>query len=82
MTILLNGKKQDFSPSTNSVSQFLADQGVDLSEMVAVQLNGKILKSQELTEVGIQDRDKIELLYHFGGGSSTQKSCVRIKDII
>ena len=68
MTIQLNGKEQKLNVDDPTLKDVLANQGVSLGAMVAVQLNGKILKRAEIDEIRIKDKDKIALLYHYGGG--------------
>jgi thiamine biosynthesis protein ThiS len=63
MTIVLNGKEQTMNVDEPTLKNVLATHGVTLGAMVAVQLNGKILKREDLTKTRIKDKDKINLLF-------------------
>lgn len=68
MRIQLNSKDQELTSDDPTIRNVLADQGVDLTGMVAVRLNGRILKRKEWDHIRIEDEDKIEVLHFYGGG--------------
>lgn len=68
MTILINGESREFRPARfGSVTELLDE--LDLADHpVLVELNGRALLKQELSENEINDGDKIEIVRMVAGG--------------
>jgi sulfur carrier protein len=65
MRLTINGKPEDLPAAT--VLDILRAKDVE-PQMVAVELNSKILERDELASTRLQDGDAIELLFYMGGG--------------
>ena len=65
MRVTINGKTEEVSGS--SVLEVLKAKDVS-PQMVAVELNSKMLERDELGSTVVKDGDAIELLFYLGGG--------------
>ena len=65
MRVTINGKAEEMSGST--VLEILTAKDVS-PQMVAVELNSKMLERDELNSTVVKDGDAIELLFYMGGG--------------
>ncbi|MHC4242212.1 MAG: sulfur carrier protein ThiS [Planctomycetota bacterium] len=68
MNLVINGKETNISDGL-TVNQLLAQENVQMPDMVSVELNGQILKRTRFEETVLKDDDKVEFLYFMGGGS-------------
>ncbi|OLB66328.1 MAG: thiamine biosynthesis protein ThiS [Nitrospirae bacterium 13_2_20CM_2_61_4] len=66
MRVTINGKTEEVSGS--SVLEVLKAKDVS-PQMVAVELNSKMLERDELGITVVKDGDAIELLFYMGGGA-------------
>ncbi|HZC67693.1 MAG TPA: sulfur carrier protein ThiS [Nitrospirales bacterium] len=66
MQVTINGKTEQVSGST--VLEILKAKDVS-PQMVAVELNSKMLERDELGSTPVKDGDAIELLFYMGGGA-------------
>ena len=65
MQVTINGKPEEVGGGT--VLEILKAKDVS-PQMVAVELNSKILERDELASAVVKDGDAIELLFYMGGG--------------
>jgi len=65
MRVTINGKAEEMPGST--VLEILTAKDVS-PQMVAVELNSKMLERDELSSTVVKDGDAIELLFYMGGG--------------
>ena len=65
MRVTINGKTEEVSGST--VLEILTAKDVS-PQMVAVELNSKMLERDQLGSTVVKDGDAIELLFYMGGG--------------
>ncbi len=68
MNLVINGKETNITDGL-TVNQLLAQENVQMPDMVSVELNGQILKRTKFEEAILKDNDKVEFLYFMGGGS-------------
>ena len=68
MNLVINGKETNINDDL-TVNQLLAQENVQMPDMVSVELNGQILKKTRFEETVLKDDDKVEFLYFMGGGS-------------
>jgi len=68
MNLVINGKETNINDGL-TVNQLLAQENVQMPDMVSVELNGQILKRSRFEETVLKDDDKVEFLYFMGGGS-------------
>ena len=68
MNLVINGKETNINEGL-TVNQLLAQENVQMPDMVSVELNGQILKRTRFEETVLKDDDKVEFLYFMGGGS-------------
>ena len=66
MRVTINGKTEEVSGST--VLEILRAKDVS-PQMVAVELNSKMLEREDLGSALVRDGDAIELLFYMGGGA-------------
>ena len=66
MRVTINGKTEEVSGST--VLDILKAKDVS-PQMVAVELNSKMLDRDKLSSTVVKDGDAIELLFYMGGGA-------------
>ncbi|TLY23041.1 MAG: sulfur carrier protein ThiS [Nitrospirae bacterium] len=66
MQVTINGKTEEVSGST--VLDLLKAKDVS-PQMVAVELNSKMLDRDKLGSTVVKDGDAIELLFYMGGGA-------------
>jgi sulfur carrier protein len=65
MQVTINGKSEDIQGAT--VLDLLKVKNIE-PQMVAVELNAKMLERDQLASTKIQDGDQVELLFYMGGG--------------
>ncbi len=65
MQVTINGKPEEVRGGT--ILEILKAKDVS-PQMVAVELNSKILERDELASTVVKDGDAIELLFYMGGG--------------
>ena len=65
MQVTINGKSEDIQGAT--VLDLLKVKNIE-PQMVAVELNTKMLERDQLGSTKIQDGDQVELLFYMGGG--------------
>ena len=65
MQVTINGKPEEVGGGT--ILEILKAKDVS-PQMVAVELNSKILERDELASAVVKDGDMIELLFYMGGG--------------
>lgn len=65
MQVTINGKPEEVGGGT--ILEILKAKNVS-PQMVAVELNSKILERDELASAVVKDGDAIELLFYMGGG--------------
>ena len=68
MNLVINGKETNITDGL-TVNQLLAQENVQMPDMVSVELNGQILKRTRFEETLLKDDDKVQFLYFMGGGS-------------
>jgi len=68
MNLVINGKETNIKGGL-TVNQLLAQENVQMPDMVSIELNGQILKRTRFEETVLKDDDKVEFLYFMGGGS-------------
>ncbi len=68
MNLVINGKETNIKGGL-TVNQLLAQENVQMPDMVSVELNGQILKRTRFEETVLKDDDKVEFVYFMGGGS-------------
>jgi sulfur carrier protein len=66
MRVTINGKPEDVAGGT--VLEVLKAKDVQ-PQMVAVELNSRMLEREELASTAVHDGDAIELLFYMGGGA-------------
>jgi len=71
MKLVVNGNELDCSDGL-TVNDLLAEQNVQMPEMVSVELNGEILKRGEFDTTTLKEDDKVEFLYFMGGGNGSE----------
>ena len=67
MNLVINGKETNIIDGL-TVNQLLAQENVQMPDMVSVELNGQILKRTKFDKTVLKDDDKVEFLYFMGGG--------------
>lgn len=65
MQVTINGKSEEVGGGT--ILEILKAKDIS-PQMVAVELNSKILERDELAGTVVKDGDAIELLFYMGGG--------------
>ena len=68
MNLVINGKEININDGL-TVNQLLAQENVQMPDMVSVKLNGQILKRTKFEGTLLKNDDKVEFLYFMGGGS-------------
>ncbi len=68
MNVTINGKQEEIPLTRPTVTELLAQQKVEMPEMVSVELNGAILRRADYDTTIVNDRDQLEFLYFMGGG--------------
>jgi sulfur carrier protein len=68
MNLVINGKEANITDGL-TVIELLTRENVQMSDMVSVELNGRILKRTKFDRTVLKDNDKVEFLYFMGGGS-------------
>ena len=66
MRVIINGKSEEVMGST--VLEVLQAKDV-APQMVAVELNSKMLERNELASTTLKEGDALELLFNMGGGA-------------
>jgi sulfur carrier protein len=67
MRVTINGKPEEVAGGT--VLEMLKTKDVE-PQMVAVELNAKILGRDELGSTPLKEGDTLEILFYMGGGTS------------
>ncbi|MBU0462722.1 MAG: sulfur carrier protein ThiS [Proteobacteria bacterium] len=67
MKLMVNGKMFS-SEKSMAVTDLLKLNKIESIDMVAVELNNKILKRQDFETTLLNENDKVEFLYFMGGG--------------
>ena len=67
MRVMINGKPEEVAGGT--VLEVLKTKDVE-PQMVAVELNAKILGRDELGSTPLKEGDALEILFYMGGGAS------------
>jgi sulfur carrier protein len=67
MRVTINGKPEEVAGGT--VLEVLKTKDVE-PQMVAVELNAKILGKDELGSTPLKEGDTLEILFYMGGGTS------------
>ncbi len=67
MRVTINGKPEEVAGGT--VLEVLKTKDVE-PQMVAVELNAKILGRDELGSTALKEGDALEILFYMGGGTS------------
>ena len=67
MRVTINGKPKEVAGGT--VLEVLKTKDVE-PQMVAVELNAKILGRDELGSTALKEGDALEILFYMGGGAS------------
>lgn len=67
MRVTINGKPEEVAGGT--VLEMLKTKDVE-PQMVAVELNAKILGRDELGSTTLKEGDALEILFYMGGGAS------------
>ncbi len=70
MQLTINGEKKEVTPETMTVTELLAHQGVEMPDMVSVQVNGDFLEREAFDSRVVKEGDEVDFLYFMGGGSS------------
>ena len=66
----INGEKKEMTPETMTVTELLAHQGVEMPDMVSVQVNGDFLEREAFDSRVVKEGDEVDFLYFMGGGCS------------
>lgn len=69
MKLIINGEKKEVASESMTVTELLANQGVEMPDMVSVQINGDFLERETFDSRAVRDGDEIDFLYFMGGGS-------------
>ena len=67
MKLTVNGKMFEANP-TISVIELLKEKNVESPDMVAVEINGKIIRKEKYSQLELRENDRVEFLYFMGGG--------------
>lgn len=70
MQLTINGEKKEVTPETMTVTELLAYQGVEMPDMVSVQVNGDFLEREAFDSRVVKEGDEVDFLYFMGGGCS------------
>lgn len=70
MQLTINGEKKEVTPETMTVTELLVHQGVEMPDMVSVQVNGDFLEREAFDSRVVKEGDEVDFLYFMGGGSS------------
>ncbi len=65
MQVKINGKTEDVSGGT--ILDLLKTRNIE-PQMVAVELNDKMLEREHLSTTTLKEGDEVELLFYMGGG--------------
>lgn len=70
MNLTINGEKKEVVSESMTVKELLAQQGVEMPDMVSVQINGDFLERDAFDSRIVKEGDEIDFLYFMGGGGS------------
>lgn len=70
MKLTINGEKKEVARESMTVKELLAHQGVEMPDMVSVQINGDFLERAAFDSRIVREGDEIDFLYFMGGGGS------------
>ena len=68
MKIIFNYREEIIDKNSLSVEEFIKLKDVKIPHMVAVQLNGRIVKKSDYNSTFIKESDRLNLLYFVSGG--------------
>lgn len=68
MKLTINGEKKEVVSESMTVKELLAQQGVEMPDMVSVQINGDFLERDAFDSRIVKEGDEIDFLYFMGGG--------------
>lgn len=68
MKLTINGEKKEVARESMTVKELLAIQGVEMPDMVSVQINGDFLERDAFDSKTVREGDEIDFLYFMGGG--------------
>ena len=69
MKLTINGERKEIAPEMVTVTELLAHQGVEMPDMVSVQVNGDFLERESFDSRIIKEGDEVDFLYFMGGGA-------------
>lgn len=67
MNVIVNGKEQNISENTDTITALLKEYQVE-NARVAVEQNGTILTKEEWGTSKLKEQDRIEIVHFVGGG--------------
>lgn len=68
MKLTINGEKKEVAPESMTVTELLIHQGVEMPDMVSVQVNGKFVERDTFDSSVVKEGDEVDFLYFMGGG--------------
>lgn len=71
--ILLNGKEEELEGEM-SITELLKKKNIR-PEVVTVEVNEKIIQRKDYQREILKDNDRIEIVFHIGGGNKEKKKC-------
>ncbi len=68
MKLKINGEQKEVTPESMTVTELLKDQGVEMPDMVSVQVNGGFIERDAFNSSVVKEGDEVDFLYFMGGG--------------
>ncbi|MCG8342533.1 MAG: sulfur carrier protein ThiS [Chlorobiales bacterium] len=68
MRLTINGEKKEIAPESMTVTELLIHQGVEMPDMVSVQVNGDFIERDAFDSKVVKEGDEVDFLYFMGGG--------------
>lgn len=68
MKLTINGEKKEVAPESMTVTELLIHQGVEMPDMVSVQVNGEFVERDAFDSSVVKEGDEVDFLYFMGGG--------------
>ncbi|MBC8525229.1 MAG: sulfur carrier protein ThiS [Chlorobium phaeobacteroides] len=68
MRLTINGEKKEVAPESMTVTELLKHQGVEIPDMVSVQVNGGFVERDAFDSSILKEGDEVDFLYFMGGG--------------
>lgn len=68
MNLTINGEKKEVAPESMTVTELLIHQGVEMPDMVSVQVNGGFVERDAFDSWIVRNGDEVDFLYFMGGG--------------